>query len=82
MWGFFQRLFYGRSGQPPTQPVNANRVITLINSRISRIMKNDRIEQIKTVERIVKPEQNRVLAADKQYRTAIIKDQRIIKVKS
>ena len=45
-------------------------------------MKNDRIEQIKTVERIVKAEQNRVLAADKQDRTAIIKDQRIIKVKS
>lgn len=82
MWGFFQRLFYGRSGTPPSEPVNTNRVVRLIDSRILRIMKSDRIEQIKRIERITKASENRVSALNKSDRVTVVIDQRIIKVKS
>jgi len=72
-------LLGGSSGDEPIT-ANANRIVQLLSARVARIMKSDRIIDVKEIERVVQTNQNRAIVADKNDRVTVAKDQRIIKV--
>ena len=60
MWGFFQRLFYGRSGQPSSIPVSKRRFVhienidhTIIMKQESKIVRPPIFDQITKIKRPV-----------------------------